>query len=92
MLVLSDYFDWDKDGVDILGTVPINTGSSFIQFPLKRSNLKYLRQTTSTAVYVSIVSLIKTTDNAKHNICNRVFRQYRGRKAKLRSFRIFYQS
>ena len=48
--VLSSEFRWDKDGVDILGAVSISTGNSFIEFPLKKSNLKLLHRTTSTAV------------------------------------------
>ena len=48
--VLSDEFGWDQDGVDILGDVPINTGKSFVHFPLHHKTLKYLRKTTSTAM------------------------------------------
>ena len=47
---MSDEWDWDKDGVEILGSVPINTGASLVQFPLRQLTLKYLRKTTSTAV------------------------------------------
>ena len=62
--VLSDNFDWDQDGVEILGSVPINTGSSFIQFPLSKMTLRYLRKTTPTAMYVLTVasSAHKNTD------------------------------
>lgn len=49
-LVLSSEFRWDKDGVDILGAVSISTGESFIEFPLKGSNIKLMHRTTSTAV------------------------------------------
>jgi Sulfate permease family len=52
-LVLSAKLRWDEEGVDILGSVPINTGSSFFQFPISSRNLKHIRRTTSTAVYVS---------------------------------------
>jgi hypothetical protein len=48
--VLSSEFHWDKDGVDILGAVSISTGESFIEFPLKGSNIKLMHRTTSTAV------------------------------------------
>lgn len=48
--VLSSEFRWETDGVDILGAVDIHSGNSFIEFPLKPSNLKFLRRTTSTAV------------------------------------------
>ena len=50
VLVMSDEFDWDQDGVDILGSVPINTGKNFVRFPLHHKTLRYLRRTTSTAV------------------------------------------
>lgn len=50
--VLSTKFGWDEEGVDILGSVPINPGSSFVQFPVSSRNLKHIRRTTSTAVYV----------------------------------------
>ena len=55
-VVLSDEWDWDKDGVEILGSVPISTGTgSLIQFPLRHVTLKFLRKTTSTAVYVAVM-------------------------------------
>ena len=49
-IALSDEFNWDNDGIDILGSVPVNTGGSFVQFPIRRHTLRYLRKTTSTAV------------------------------------------
>lgn len=48
--VMSDKFNWDQDGVEILGNVPINTGSTLVHFPLRKVTLRYLRRTTSTAV------------------------------------------
>ncbi len=56
--VLSDEWGWDKDGVEILGSVPVSTGTSFIQFPLRHVTLRFLRKTTSTAVYVAAVARI----------------------------------
>jgi hypothetical protein len=50
--VLCQRFNWDKGGVDILGPVSINTGRSFLAFPLRAENRKYLTQTTSTAMSV----------------------------------------
>ncbi|KAG6830437.1 hypothetical protein H0H92_000740 [Tricholoma furcatifolium] len=47
---LSAKFRWDQDGVDIVGAVPISTGQSFLQLPLRAETIKYLRRTTSTAV------------------------------------------
>ena len=50
--VMSDEFGWDEDGVDILGSVPVHTTGSFVHFPLHKGTLRYLRKTTSTAVFV----------------------------------------
>ena len=50
LIVLSDEFGWDEDGVDILGSVPIHTGGAFVRFPIHKLTLRYLRKTTSTAV------------------------------------------
>ena len=50
LVVLSGEFGWDDDGVDILGTVPINTGKNFVRFPIHHKTLHYLRRTTTTAV------------------------------------------
>jgi Sulfate permease family len=50
--VLSAEFKWEKHGIDILGAVDIRTGESFLEFPLKASNIKLLRRTTSTAMSV----------------------------------------
>ena len=52
--VLSDKLDWDDDGIEILGSVPINTGAHFIQFPLTRFTMRYLQRTTSVAVCVTL--------------------------------------
>ncbi|KAI0753444.1 sulfate anion transporter [Daedaleopsis nitida] len=65
--MLSDEFDWDHDGVEILGSVPINTGASFIQFPLRKLTLRYLRKTTSTAVLISVVGFLDSIVAAKQN-------------------------
>jgi high affinity sulfate transporter 1 len=65
--LLSDQFNWDQDGVDILGSVPIRTGGSFIKFPLGPANLKYFRRTTSTAVLISVVGFLDSIVAAKQN-------------------------
>ncbi|KAF8161461.1 sulfate anion transporter [Crassisporium funariophilum] len=65
--ILSSEFGWDADGVDILGAVDIHTGDSFIEFPLKKSNLKYLRRTTSTAVLIAVVGFLDSIVAAKQN-------------------------
>ncbi|KAJ7578335.1 sulfate anion transporter [Mycena floridula] len=64
---ISGYFRWDKDGVDILGSVAVATGKSFIQFPLRASNLKFLRRTTSTAVLISVVGFLDSIVAAKQS-------------------------
>ncbi|KAI0657719.1 sulfate anion transporter [Cubamyces menziesii] len=65
--LLSDEFDWDQDGVEILGSVPINTGSSFLQFPLRKVTMRFLRRTTSTAVLISVVGFLDSIVAAKQN-------------------------
>ncbi|KAL4263976.1 SLC26A/SulP transporter family protein [Pleurotus pulmonarius] len=60
-------FGWDTDGVDILGHVSISTGESFIQLPLRASNVRYLRRTTSTAVLISVVGFLDSIVAAKQN-------------------------
>lgn len=60
-------FRWDKEGVAILGSVPVSTGSSFIQFPLRRSNTKYLRETTSTAALTAVLGFLDSIIAAKQN-------------------------
>ncbi|RDX40417.1 sulfate anion transporter [Lentinus brumalis] len=64
--MLSDEFGWDQDGVEILGSVPINTGT-FVQFPLRKMTLRYLRRTTSTAVLISVVGFLDSIVAAKQN-------------------------
>ncbi|KAF8911625.1 sulfate anion transporter [Gymnopilus junonius] len=65
--MLSAKFQWDKDGVDILGAVDVHTGGSFFEFPLKHSNFKFLRRTTSTAVVIAVVGFLDSIVAAKQN-------------------------
>ncbi|THH10374.1 hypothetical protein EW146_g8389 [Bondarzewia mesenterica] len=65
--ILSDKFDWDQDGIEILGSVPINTGKHFLVFPLHHSHLKYLRATTSTAVLIVVIGFLDSIVAAKQN-------------------------
>ncbi|KAN0130748.1 Sulfate transporter family domain containing protein [Lactarius tabidus] len=65
--ILSDEFSWDEDGIAILGDVPIRTGGHFIRFPFHHHHLPYLRQTTSTAVMISIVGFLDSIVAAKQN-------------------------
>jgi hypothetical protein len=48
--VLCDEFDWDLQGVDILGSASIKKGAKLFDFPVKHANLKFIKATTSTAV------------------------------------------
>ncbi|KAF7362409.1 Sulfate anion transporter [Mycena venus] len=65
--ILSDEFNWDKDGVEILGAVPITSMKSFIQFPLQAANLKYLRRTTTTSMLITVVGFLDSIVAAKQN-------------------------
>ncbi|KAK7036504.1 hypothetical protein VNI00_011701 [Paramarasmius palmivorus] len=63
---LSNEFRWDQAGVDILGHVPVTTGEgSFFQSPLKHSNLRFLKRTTSTAVVISVIGFLDSIVAAK---------------------------
>ncbi|KAJ7125324.1 sulfate anion transporter [Mycena epipterygia] len=64
---LSDEFNWDQDGVEILGAVPITSMKSFVQIPLRAANLKYLRRTTSTAMLICVVGFLDSIVAAKQN-------------------------
>ncbi|KAI0295278.1 sulfate anion transporter [Russula brevipes] len=65
--ILSDEFRWDDDGIAILGNVPIHTGGHFIKFPFHHHSVPYLRQTTSTAVLISIIGFLDSIVAAKQN-------------------------
>ena len=52
--------------MEILGAVPINTGT-FVQFPLGKLTLRYLRRTTSTVVLISVVGFLDSIVAAKQN-------------------------
>ncbi|KAG6866429.1 hypothetical protein C0991_004714 [Blastosporella zonata] len=67
MTDLSAQFRWDEEGVEILGAVPIATEGSFLQIPIRPSNLKWLRRTTSTAVMISVVGFLDSIIAAKQN-------------------------
>ncbi|KAJ3810813.1 sulfate anion transporter [Lentinula aff. lateritia] len=63
--ILSREFRWDEKGVDILGSVKVVTSGSFFQFPIRSSNMKYLRRTTSTAVVSAVVGYLDSMVAAK---------------------------
>ncbi|PCH35721.1 sulfate anion transporter [Wolfiporia cocos MD-104 SS10] len=65
--MLSDEMDWDGRGVEILGDVPINTGSSLVRFPLHKMTLKFLRKTTSLSILCVIVGFLDSIVSAKQN-------------------------
>ncbi|KAH7909601.1 sulfate transporter family-domain-containing protein, partial [Hygrophoropsis aurantiaca] len=64
---ISDKLRWDADGVDILGAVPISTGSQFFQFPLNGFTHKYIKGTTSTAILISVIGFLDSIVAAKQN-------------------------
>ncbi|KAF8234381.1 sulfate anion transporter [Tricholoma matsutake] len=65
--IMSANLRWDKEGVDILGSVPINTGSTFFRFPVSSDNLKHIRRTTSTAVLISVVGFLDSIVASKQS-------------------------
>ncbi|KAI0686700.1 sulfate anion transporter [Cytidiella melzeri] len=65
--ILSDEFDWEADGVDILGSVPIKHGGSFVRLPIHKMTLRYLRKTTSTAVLIAVAGFLDSIVSAKQN-------------------------
>ncbi|KAH9915418.1 sulfate anion transporter [Fomitopsis serialis] len=65
--LLSDKLDWDDQGVEILGSVPVNTGSHFVQFPLTKMTFKFLRRTTSLSFVCVIVGFLDSIVAAKQN-------------------------
>lgn len=64
---LSARFHWDEQGVDILGRVSVNIGSSLLGFPLSAENRKYFSQTTSTAILASVMGFLDSIVSAKQN-------------------------
>ncbi|GAB1523190.1 hypothetical protein RhiTH_006321 [Rhizoctonia solani] len=64
---LCDKFDWDLQGVDILGSASIKKGAKLFDFPVKHANLKFLKATTSTAVLISVVGYLDSVVAAKQN-------------------------
>ncbi|KAH9485682.1 Putative sulfate transporter [Psilocybe cubensis] len=65
--VLCEQLRWDKLGVNILGAVDVQNSSSFIEFPFRRSNFRFLRRTTSTAVVIAVVGFLDSIVAAKQN-------------------------
>jgi MFS superfamily sulfate permease-like transporter len=66
--VLSEKFDWEEDGIDILGPVDIHTTNHVLGFPLRHDAVKhYLHRTTSAAVLISIIGFLDSIVAAKQN-------------------------
>lgn len=65
--ILSSQLHWHEHGVDILGEVSVSLGGSFLKFPFRSSNVKYLRRTTSTAVMISIIGYLDSIVAAKQS-------------------------
>ena len=62
-LVLSDTYDWDSHGIGILGAVSVKTDNALVQFPIRKSTMRYLQDTTSTAMYAILSSCPPTIPN-----------------------------
>ncbi|KAF5357340.1 hypothetical protein D9758_005947 [Tetrapyrgos nigripes] len=58
VILSTEYFEWDKHGVDILGSVNVKTHGSFIQSPFRGATMKYLRRTSSTAVVSAVAGYL----------------------------------
>ncbi|KAL4064287.1 sulfate transporter family-domain-containing protein [Scleroderma yunnanense] len=65
--VMSDQLRWDEQGVAILGSVPIHTGSHFFRFPLHQSVHRFIKGTTSTAILITIVGYLDSIVAAKQS-------------------------
>lgn len=50
---LCDIFDWEKENLDILGSVQPLTDSVLFAFPLHSLNYNLFKRTASTAMYVN---------------------------------------
>lgn len=56
--VLCEALGWGEKGVAILGEVHARGGGQFLANPIAKRNLNYLKDTTSTALYAHIPSMI----------------------------------
>lgn len=64
--ILSDVYDWEADGVAVLGRVTMDFGT-LLDWPLRKHTLKYLKKTTSTAILISIAGYLDSILAAKQN-------------------------
>ncbi|PPQ63748.1 hypothetical protein CVT24_004257 [Panaeolus cyanescens] len=65
--VMSSQLRWDKDGIQIMGHVDVQTGNSFLEFPLRAANLRFLQRTTSVAGLIAVVGFLDSIVAAKQN-------------------------
>jgi len=65
--MLSDELDWESEGVDILGSVPIKHNGTFARLPLHHLTLRYMRKTTPTAVLIAVAGFLDSIVSAKQN-------------------------
>ncbi|KZT41884.1 sulfate anion transporter [Sistotremastrum suecicum HHB10207 ss-3] len=63
---LSGMFKWNEDGVAILGTIPL-AEHAWIGFPLKPTNLRFMKSTTSLSVLIAVVGFLDSIVAAKQN-------------------------
>lgn len=91
--VLSEKFNWDKDGVEIMGAVPITSMKSFVQIPLQAENLKYLRRTTTTSMFGPRIFTFNyyLLLNSQVDRGRRLLGQYRSSEAKRFTVRLLHQ-
>ncbi|KAF9519411.1 hypothetical protein BS47DRAFT_1370775 [Hydnum rufescens UP504] len=64
--ILSGLYGWREQGVSILGRMTVDTGNLF-DFPLTKHTTKYFKQTTSTAILISIAGYLDSIVGAKQN-------------------------
>lgn len=50
--VLSSQYRWDKHKIAILGDVSLSKDEKYFDFPLREANIRWLKRTTPTAMYV----------------------------------------
>ncbi|KAG9312209.1 sulfate transporter family-domain-containing protein [Chiua virens] len=64
---ISNELDWGRQGVAILGSVPISIGKHFFKFPLSSETYPFLRGTTSTAILIAVIGFLDSIASAKQN-------------------------
>ncbi|KAK3986862.1 putative sulfate transporter [Cladorrhinum sp. PSN332] len=63
---LTYWFQWDKAGIAVLGKVEAASGHSFsFNWPFKWSNMKYIREATSTSFLIALLGFFESSVAAK---------------------------